>query len=409
MLARQGDLVLLVHPAGGAFTDRLLDLLADAAQAGQSGRGFADLISAELESHPAADTAGGEQGRAAVAFGADGRGTAVTVYGTGWAEVTTAHGVQRLTTGQPRGQLRCVLPAEVITLRAGVSAVRGDVVTDPYLRLADGVVRAVALVYTPDGARAALKPSPPAASQPEQATYQPGQAAGDWYEQEAARREASRGRPGAAGQNGPVLRARLAPDFISLPLAGDQARAAAPRRAPLPLGAEPPDEGGPGRAERGPSKVEGIYCKNDHFNDPEARYCAVCGIGMSQQTRVRKRGKRPPLGVLVLADGSVCQLDTDYVMGREPSLDSTVADGNARPLRLAGASPMVSRIHARVELDGWQVFISDLNSANGTQIRLPGKADGTSLTPGVRAALVAGAEIRLGGEYGFRYDSHRHR
>ncbi len=182
-----------------------------------------------------------------------------------------------------------------------------------------------------------------------------------------------------------------------------------PRRAPLPLGAEPPDERGPGRAERSPSKVEGIYCKNEHFNDPEARYCAVCGIGMSQLTMVRKRGKRPPLGVLVLADGSVCQLDTDYVMGREPSLDNTVAGGHARPLRLAGASPMVSRIHARVELDGWQVYISDLNSANGTQILLPGKKDGTSLTPGVRTALVAGAEIRLGGEYGFRYDSHRHR
>lgn len=28
VLARQGDLVLLIHPAGGAFTDRLLDLLA---------------------------------------------------------------------------------------------------------------------------------------------------------------------------------------------------------------------------------------------------------------------------------------------------------------------------------------------------------------------------------------------
>ena len=105
VLARQGDLVLLVHPAGGAFTDRLLDLLADAAQAGHGGRGFADLISAEIESHPAADIAGGEHGRAAVAFGPAGRGTAVTVYGTAWADVTTAHGVQRMTTGQPHGQL----------------------------------------------------------------------------------------------------------------------------------------------------------------------------------------------------------------------------------------------------------------------------------------------------------------
>jgi hypothetical protein len=425
VLARQGDLVLLVHPAGGAFTDRLLDLLADAAQAGQSGRGFADLIAAELESYAAAGTAGGEHDRAAVAFGPAGRGTAVTIYGTGWAEVTTTHGVQRMTAGQPHGQLRCVLPAEVITLRAGVSAARGDVVTDPYLRLADGVVRAVALVYTPDGARAeaagrgsrgASGPQPAAdvvrggqARPGGAAVNQPGQATGDWFEQVVAQREAGRVRPETAGRNGSGDGARLEPDFISLPLAGDQVRAAVPRRAPLPLGAKPPDDRGLLRTERGPSKVDGIYCKNEHFNDPEARYCAVCGIGMSQLTMVRKRGKRPPLGVLVLADGSVCQLDTDYVMGREPSLDNTVADGYARPLRLAGASPLVSRIHARVELDGWQVYISDLNSANGTRILLPGKADGASLTPGIRAALVAGAEIRLGGEYGFRYDSHRHR
>jgi hypothetical protein len=242
------------------------------------------------------------------------------------------------------------------------------------------------------------------------AVRQPQEGTGDWFEQAAAEREAGRVRLKVVGPNGgPRPGARPKPDFISLPLGGDQARAAVPRRVPLPLGAEPPDERGLGRTERGPSKVEGIYCKNEHFNDPEARYCAVCGIGMSQLTIVRKTGKRPPLGVLVLADGSVCQLDTDYVMGREPSLDNTVADGHARPLRLAGASPLVSRIHARLELDGWQVYISDLNSANGTQILLPGKADGTRLTPGVRAALVAGAEIRLGGEYGFRYDSHRHR
>jgi FHA domain len=181
-----------------------------------------------------------------------------------------------------------------------------------------------------------------------------------------------------------------------------------PPRNPLPPGAEPPDED-PGIAQTVTPIVEGIYCKEGHFNDPEARFCAVCGIGMGQLTKVRQKGKRPPLGVLVLADGSLCQLDADYVMGREPTLDTSVADGHARPLRLVGAPEVVSRIHARVELDGWQVFICDLNSANGTQIIPPGERDGIPLQPGVRAPLVAGAQILLGGEYGLRYDSHRHR
>ena len=87
--------------------------------------------------------------------------------------------------------------------------------------------------------------------------------------------------------------------------------------------------------------------------------------------------------MLILADGSVCQLDADYVIGREPTLDSAVADGRARPLRLMGASGVVSRIHARVELDGWQVFITDLNSANGTQSCCR-ERNLASLQPGVR-------------------------
>ena len=198
-------------------------------------------------------------------------------------------------------------------------------------------------------------------------------------------------------------------NFIAMPLVGDEARGEVPQHDPLPVGAEPPDVKDPGIIEPPGAIVVGFYCKNGHFNDPKAGYCAVCGIGMGQLTRVPREGDRPPLGVLILADGSVCQLDTDYVLGREPMLDTSVTDGCARPLRLADGSGLVSRIHARVELDGWQVFISDLHSANGTRVLLPGESDGTIVEPGVRVPLIAGAQIYLGGEYGLRYDSHRHR
>ena len=199
----------------------------------------------------------------------------------------------------------------------------------------------------------------------------------------------------------------MPPDFISMSLAAPEPGGEVPQRDPLPLGAEPPEAKDLGLVEMPSAMVEGVYCKNGHFNDPEARQCAVCGISIGQLTKKRQQGKRPPLGVLVLSDGSVCQLDADYVIGREPTLDSAVAEGRARPLRLMDASGVVSRIHARVELDGWQVFISDLNSANGTQILLPGERNPTSLQPGVRTLLIAGTQIRLGGEYGLQYDSHR--
>ena len=530
VLARQGDLVLLIHPAGGAFTDQLLDLLADAARAGTNGLGFTELASAQFDADAAAaDTAVPQQGPAVVAFGPVGSGTAVAVYGTGWAEVTTAYGLQRLTAGEPYGRLRCVLPSTLIKVRAGVQPVVGDGETDPYLRLADGIVRAVALLYAPaevapeaadqprpaapvgdlapevsPPAPAAVQPPPPAAQAPPPAAQAPPPAAqapppappmpeavpeqvqhvaeprADRVEAPEPEYYATQIEPAVSAAPTPAPAPPPAPDpyvaqgpmpppppppapaaapappyvalaqppapdpyaapqpkpasdpyaapppqppgpaggflggvapqqFISESLVPGQAGGEIPQRDPLPLGAEPPDAKDLGLIEMPAASVEGIYCKNGHFNDPEARYCAVCGISMGQQTKIRQKGKRPPLGVLILSDGSVCQLDADYVIGREPTLDSSVADGHARPLRLMGASGVVSRIHARVELDGWQVFLSDLNSANGTQVLLPGERNPTSLQPGVRIPLVPGAQIRLGGEYGLQYDSHRHR
>ena len=473
-----------------------------------------------------------------VAFGPAGGGTAVAVYGTGWAEVTTFHGAQRLTADEPYGRLRCVLPSTLIKIRAGVRPVPGDGETDPYLRLADGVVRAVALLYAPaevaaeaadENRHAASAPSPaaeatpaaaaaslaapaapvtppaepPAAAEPPAVVPvaveapaaspvaveppvpvpvpvpdQPPQAAPEPYADGVQEPEpeyhATRIEPAVSGFPAADLYAQPAsdpyavpapdpyaapapplapdpyaapapadpyaaqpappvpspsdgaprPDFISISLVpggpdvlgGPGAPGGpgalgidVPQRDPLPLGAEPPDAKDLGLVEMPSAQVEGVYCKNGHFNDPEARYCAVCGISMGQLTKIRQKGSRPPLGVLILGDGSVCQVDADYVIGREPTLDSAVADGRARPLRLMGASGVVSRIHARVELDGWQVFLTDLNSANGTQVLMPGEQNPTSLQPGVRTPLAAGSQIRLGGEYGLQYDSHRHR
>ena len=588
VLARQGDLVLLVHPAGGAFTDRLLDLLARTARTGQGGTSFADLVSAECAANEAeaasapASAAGDDEGPAAVAFGPVASGTAFTVYGTAWAEVTTARGVQRLGTGEPYGRLTYILKSTVIKVRAGVRPATSVGDTDPYLRLADGVVRAVAFVYAPaevpPGTEApaappiaaqAAAPAPPApmapapeqVATPEQASEQapepatepapeefpagaepPGDAAppigevvadlvaggaaaggaaaagvgaaaglsatsldaawpdqdlgsrpapldpsqdpmhsptsldAAWgnqvappgpapvdsdYDDQAAQAQAQAAQAQAAQAQEPVhsptsldvsWRDQAPPpgpapvdpgfgepgapfgaggdpygqaaypygeapapgpadfggDFVALPLGGQPAEEM-PRRDPLPLGAEPLGDQAISPGEGLAPIVMGIYCKNGHFDDPEARYCAVCGIGMAQLTKVPQEGRRPPLGVLVLDDGSVCQLDTDYVVGREPTLDQAVAEGRARPLRLGGAPDLVSRIHARVELEGWQVYVSDLNSANGTLLVLPGETTGTKLAPGVRTPLVAGSQIRLGDAYALRYDSHRHR
>ncbi len=118
VLARQGDLVLLIHPAGGLHRPAARPA-GRSARAGQDGLRFTELVSAEFDTDAAA--AGDRPGPAVVAFGPVGGGTAVAVYGTGWAEVTTAYGAQRLTTGEPYGALRCVLPSALTMVSAECS------------------------------------------------------------------------------------------------------------------------------------------------------------------------------------------------------------------------------------------------------------------------------------------------
>jgi len=189
---------------------------------------------------------------------------------------------------------------------------------------------------------------------------------------------------------------------ILVPGYAEQARPPAESRGESPRGlpALPPDD-----ADTRPL-IEGVYCKNDHFNDPLQPFCHVCGISMTQLTHISRLGPRPALGVLMLDDGTTFRLDADYVAGREPAFDPDVAAGRARPLRLAGPVSGVSRRHLRVRLTGWAVEVCDLNSANGTYIHKPGGAAPARIVPGVPVVVQPGTRVEFGARW-LRYESHR--
>jgi hypothetical protein len=151
--------------------------------------------------------------------------------------------------------------------------------------------------------------------------------------------------------------------------------------------------------------VLGVLCKNDHFNDPDLRYCQVCGISMAQQTLIKHEGPRPPLGVLLFDDGMTFRLDIDYLVGRDPALDPAIASGAARPLRVIDPQNQVSRVHLRIALVGWQVQLVD-QSANGTYLRPPGQDTPVRVGRGQAVPLKPGAQVYLGQRW-FRYESHR--
>jgi hypothetical protein len=375
VLARQGDLVLLASIGDGAVIEVLTGLLTEVAEAGGGGLQLVSAVEDALAERASGPDGRAQPGPAVVAFGPAGAGLAASVCGAAWAEISGAHGTQRLGPVQPGLQLRCALRGPATMVRAGLGAgPAADLRTDRFAHLDGGVIRAAGLQYVPLAAAGA-----PAST---------------------ADRPASTAEP--AGPAAPPAGSDAAAEFESVLLVGES-RGQADERPALPQ--QPPD--GAGQAVPMPSII-GVYCKNGHFDDPEARFCAICGISMNQQTLVRKPGPRPPLGVLAFDDGSIFQLDTDYVIGRDPALSPEVAAGHARPLCVTDDAGIVSRAHAALQLDGWRVLVKDLGSANGTRIRPHGGQSDEPLAPHVLAELTPGSHVDLGG-CGFRYESHRGR
>lgn len=78
-----------------------------------------------------------------------------------------------------------------------------------------------------------------------------------------------------------------------------------------------------------------------------------------------------PVAALVADDGTRTLLDRNYVFGREPQRDSTVARGEASPVTVADPDNLISRVQAFVSVVAGDVLVRDNSSTNGTFIAEP--------------------------------------
>jgi FHA domain-containing protein len=380
--------MVAVTDGRGPGPDPLLSVLAEAAAAGGDG---GDLV---LWAARAALGGRGQPAWACAGITADG-GVAVLVHGRAVITVRVDGGPEvTLTASDSVIPVSRKFAGATVTLRLAVGE---SAAPDPQFWLGAGVVRGggLAVTATADADEAAppIPGTPPAgvAGDPVLPVVAP-----TFLEIRAAGgRDTGPGVPNSGvtvNSDEWLMRPPSAdppgwhPPTVGTPAAGTAATgtpaAVAPAAEPAP-GNDPP-----------PVLVDGVLCARDHFNDPGARACRLCGAGLGQPPRSFQRRPRPPLGVLVLDDGARFPLDGDYVIGREPTFDSDVIDGRARPMRINDPNGTVSRLHLRISLVGWQVEVSDLGSANGSILQSSGAE--RPLAPFEPTIIEPGARIGIG-------------
>lgn len=147
-------------------------------------------------------------------------------------------------------------------------------------------------------------------------------------------------------------------------------------------------------------KVLAVTCPTGHLTSAYEHLCRVCGVAVTDQNAIEI--PRPPLGFLRLSTGQSVVLDRDIILGRAP-IDMT-ADPALKPnLVQLTESDEVSRMHVRITLDGWQPMIRDLDSANGTTLKLR-DGEATALRPLQDYPLEAGCEVSLAEIVTFTYE-----
>jgi hypothetical protein len=203
---------------------------------------------------------------------------------------------------------------------------------------------------------------------------------------------------GGVGRRGPEDGRRVTPRGLERPGGPGPGRPRTPERPQVPDRPRIPPPAREGAAQRteGPPRAEGYLCSRGHLNDPRAHFCVLCGIRMNERTGVLVVDERPPLGLLVFDDGATHTVDSGYLLGREPEGDARVRAGALRPIVLDDRSGAMSRVHAEIRLENWDVLLTDSGSSNGTYVAEPGAQSWTILPPSQAFRLVPGTRVRLG-------------
>jgi len=153
-----------------------------------------------------------------------------------------------------------------------------------------------------------------------------------------------------------------------------------------------PAQAVPSQSMAGPS-VQALMCPAGHPSPPGRSSCRSCGAALGETVVVITR---PTLGTLRFSDQTVVSLDRPALVGRNPKVDGSLL-GELPSIIKLDVGQGLSRTHASIRIEGWQVLIEDLNSQNGTVVQLPGR-EARRLHAREPLPLENGSTIDFGGE-----------
>jgi hypothetical protein len=155
-------------------------------------------------------------------------------------------------------------------------------------------------------------------------------------------------------------------------------------------GVELPDAESRGSA----SGLQAVFCVVGHPNPPHAANCRQCAADIADRS-VRLIAP-PVLGRLRFSTGATVDLDRSLLVGRRPTTEGWPAHHDLPALiTLPDPEQALSRAHAEVRVQGWDVYVVDLGSTNGTSVELPGR-ELVTLRPQEPYRVLDGTRVTLG-------------
>ncbi len=109
----------------------------------------------------------------------------------------------------------------------------------------------------------------------------------------------------------------------------------------------------------------------------------------------------PPVRGLEFSDGRRLIVDRTVLIGRNPSVDTSLTGEQPAVFAIDSPKRDISRTHLRISTDGTRVLLEDLNSTNGTEVT-PQAGGSFLLEPGEPALLEDGMVVTIGDHVAFR-------